>query len=110
MIVLAPETVDVHRDGGGAGEALQAVADHLRAEVADPLVRERELADEEGPVRQVDHRARQRFVQRRVRGAEAGQAGARAEALVEGGAQGQEGVFGGVVVVDWGRCQWTWWD
>ena len=35
--------------------------------------------------------------------AEAGEAGARSEALGEGGAEGEEGVFGGVVVVDCGE-------
>ena len=78
--------------------------DHLGRQGADLPVREAEVADEEGPVGEIDDGAGEGFVEGRVRGAEAGEGEAGAEGGGEGGAEGEEGVFGCVVVVDlWGE-------
>ena len=91
----------MQRDARGLAPALQAVMHHLRAQRADLLGLEAEDADEEGPVREVDDRAREGLVQRGVGGAEAREAGARAQRGGEGAAKREERVFRGVVVVDW---------
>lgn len=100
VVVEAAQAVDVQRDAGGLGEALEAVRDHLAAQVANLLALQAELDDSEGPVRQVDHGPRQRLVQRRVRRAEPRQPRRRAQRLRERVPQGDADVFGGVVVVD----------
>ena len=86
VVVVAADAVDVHRDARALREAVQAVRDHLAAQVADLLAAQVQLADAVGPVREVDDRARQGFVQRAVGGAEAGEAGC----CVEGGFEGLE--------------------
>lgn len=102
VVVVAAEDVDVHGDAGALGEALQAVRQHLAAQLADALAPQAELDDAEGPVRQVDDGARQRLVQRRVRAAEARQPARAVQRRLERLAQRDERVFCRVVVVDCG--------
>lgn len=77
------------------------MVNHLRAQITNFFVLESEVPYEERPVREVNCDTRQRFIQWRFRVSKSGQAGAVAEAFVEGGAEGEEGVFGGVVIVNW---------
>ena len=63
VVVVAAQAVDVQRDAGGAGEALQAVGDHLGGEVADALAAEAEVDDGEGAVGEVDDGAREGLVE-----------------------------------------------
>lgn len=84
VVVEAAEAVDVDGDAGGLGKAVDAVGDHLAAQVANLFALEAELDDGEGPVRQVDHGARQRLVQGRVGRSEARQARGRAQGLAKG--------------------------
>lgn len=100
VVVPAAEAVDVEGEAGGLGEALEAVGHHLAAEVADPLAREAELDDAEGPVRQVDDGAREGLVERRVRRPEPRKARRAPQRLREGVAERDAAVLGGVVVVD----------
>jgi hypothetical protein len=100
VVVEAAEAVDVDGDAGGLGKAVDAVGDHLAAQVANLFALEAELDDGEGPVRQVDHGARQRLVQGRVGRSEARQARGRAQGLAKGVSEGDTDVFGCVVVVD----------
>ncbi len=62
VVVVAPEAVDVQRDPRGLGEALEAVRQHLRAQVADLLALEAEVRHAEGPVRKVDDGPREGLV------------------------------------------------
>ena len=62
-------------DAGAVREAVQAVRDHLAAEVADLLAAQAQLGDAEGAVREVDDGAREGFVERAVGGSEAREAG-----------------------------------
>ena len=103
MVVLAPEHVQVQGDAGRLAEALDAVRQHLGREGADALVGEAKVHDGKGAGGDVDDGAGEGFVQGRVRVREAAETGAGAERLRERGAEGEKGVFGGVVVVDWGR-------
>lgn len=100
VVVLAVRAPDVQRDAGGLREALQSVRDHLGGEGADPLAAEAQVDDGVGAVGEVDDGPREGLVEGGVAAAEAGQGGARAQGLGECGAEGEEGVFGGVVVVD----------
>ena len=101
VIILPPETVNVQRDPRRLRKALQAVRQHLAAQVANLLAPQAEVDDAKGAVRQVDHRPGQGLVEGRVGGAEAGQARGDAEGGGEGAAEGDATVFGRVVVVDW---------
>jgi len=81
-------------------EAVEDVGDHLAAQLADLLARQLQRRVAVRPRRQIDHRARQRLVQRRMARPEAPHAADRAERLLEGGAQRQRTVLGRVVVVN----------
>lgn len=103
MIILPLEHIHVQRDARIERKALQAVGDHLGAQVADLLSLEAgvEVGDEVGAVGEIDDGAGEGLVEGAVGGAEAGEAGGGGEGGFEGGAEGEEDVFGGVVVVDW---------
>jgi hypothetical protein len=100
MVIIAPQTVHMQRDPRRARKTLEAVRDHLGAEVANLFALEPEVCDAEGSVRQVDYRTAERLVERAVGVSEAGEARGRAEGQGEGGAEGDADVFGCVVVVD----------
>lgn len=109
MIIRAPQTIEMEREAGRLGEALQTMGQHLGAEVADLLAAQAQLDDAEGPVRQVDDGAREGFVQGRVGVPEAREPGQRRpEGAAETGPQREKGVFGAVVVVDCGRRREVW--
>lgn len=74
---------------------------HLRAQITDFLILESKVPHEERPVGEVNGGTREGFIQRRFCVSETGQTGAVAEAFVEGSAEAEEGVFGGVVIVNW---------
>lgn len=101
VVVVAAQAVDVQRDARGLGKALQAVGDHLAAEIAELLALEAQVDDGVGPVGEVDDGAGEGLVEGGVGIAEAGDAGEGAEGLGKGGADGDAAVFGGVVVVNW---------
>lgn len=100
VVVVAAEAVDVQRHARRLREALQAVRDHLAAQVPDLLALELQADHAEGPVREVDDGARERLVERRVRRAEACQARCAAQRAGERVAQRDAAVLGRVVVVD----------
>lgn len=103
VVVEAAQTVDVQRDACALRKALQAVRDHLAAEVANLFALEAELDDAVGPIGDVDDGARQGLVEGRIGRAEAGDAGGAAEGLVEGVAERNADVLGSMVVVDYTR-------
>ena len=74
--------------------------DVLARQLAQRLAREAEIDDRAGAPGEVDHRARQRLVERRERRAEAGDAAPRAQRLIERLAERQRAVLDRVVVVD----------
>lgn len=84
VVVVAVQTVDVHRHARSLREAVQAVRDHLAGEVTDLLAAEAEVANAVGAVGEVYDGAREGFVEGAVGGAEAGEAGC----CVEGGFEG----------------------
>lgn len=100
VVVVAAEAVDVHGDAGSPGKALDAVGDHLGAEVTNLLALQTKVDDGEGTVRQIDDGTAEGLVERAVCVSEARETGGSAEGLGEGVAQSDADVFGGVVVVD----------
>jgi hypothetical protein len=84
VVVVAAQAVDVHGDAGALREAVQAVGDHLAAEVADLLAAQAQLGDAEWAVGEVDDGAREGFVQWAVGGSEACEAGCGVEGGLEG--------------------------
>lgn len=100
VVVEAVQAVDVERDVGGLGEALEAVRHHLAAQLAEELALEAEVDDGVGAVRKIDDGAREGLVERRVGVSEAGDADGRAEGLLVGGAESDADVFGRVVIVN----------
>lgn len=100
VVVVAAYAVHVQCCAASLGKALQAVGDHLAAQVAQLLPLQPQVGDAVGTVAQVDDGARQSLVEGRVGVAEACKTGRALQGVLEGGAQGKEGVLGGVVVVD----------
>lgn len=100
VVVVTAQAVDVQGDAGSLGKALQAVGDHLTAELAEVLALEAQVDDGVGSVGQIDDSAGESLVERGVGIAEAGDASEGTEGLGEGGADGDAAVFGSVVVVN----------
>lgn len=76
------------------------MVDHLAVQLPDHRALEVEFAYEERTGGDVDNRARKGFIEGCIAGAEADEAGAGTQSVTEGGAEGEEGVFGCVMVVD----------
>ncbi len=76
--------------------------DHLTIQLPNHWPFEPKIPHEKGTTRDVEDGTGECFVEGRVGVAEADEAGAGAQGGGEGGAEGEEGVFGRVVVVDWG--------
>lgn len=100
MIITSPNYVHMQRHPSRHCPAAQPMMYHLSIQLAHHWTFEVEVADKEGARGDIDNGAGKRFVERRVAVAEAGEAGAGAQGGFEGGAEGEEGVLGCVVVVD----------
>lgn len=100
VVVVTAQAVDMQGDASGLSKALQAMGDHLAAELAQHLALEAQVDNGVGAVGQIDDGAREGLVQRGVGVAEAGDASQRAEGFGKGGADGEAAVFGSVVVVN----------
>lgn len=105
VVVVAAEAVDVHGDAGSPGKAMDAVGDHLGAEIANLLTLKTEVDNGKGTVRQIDDGTAEGLVERAVCVSEAREAGGCAESLGESVTKSDADVFGGVVVVDYERDQ-----
>jgi len=100
MVVLPLQHIHMQCHAGRLAEALQAMVDHLRRQIADLGVLEAEVADEERSGGDVDDRARDCLVEGCMGVAEASEALAIAKGLREGFAEAQEGVFDRMVIVN----------
>ena len=102
VVILTTQAVYVQRNAGTLGEALEAVGNHLAAEVANLLAAQTEVDDGVGAVGQVNDGAREGLVEGAICASEASETGGATEGLLEGDAERDADVFGGVVVVDCG--------
>lgn len=100
VVVRTTDAVDVQCYTRALGKTLKAVGNHLCAKVANLLALEAKVDHAEWPVGQVNDRAAESLVERRIGVAEAGEAGGCAEGLGESVPQGYTDVFGCVMVVD----------
>ena len=103
MIVLPRQHIHMQRHPRRLTETLQAMTYHLGCQAADGGVAEtgREGGGgEKGAGGNVDDGAGEGFIEGRIGVGEAGETGAGAKGGGEGAAEEEEGVFGGVVVVD----------
>ena len=98
--VVAAQVVDVQRHLGVVGEALEELVHQVDVELADQRARELDVVFQAGPPGEVDHRARQRLVQRHVGVAVAADARLVADRLVERLPKGDADVLHRVVGVD----------
>lgn len=102
VVVIAVGAPHMEGDASRLGKALQTVGDHLGTEVADLLAAETQVDDGPGTAGEIDHGPRERLIERGIATAKARQGLAGTEGLGESGADREEGVFGRVVVVDYG--------
>lgn len=100
VVVITVHTPNMQRDIRSMRKAMQPMRDHLGAEVADLLAAEAQVDHRPGATGEVDDGPREGFVERGVAAAEAGDGGAGAEGVGECCAEGKEGVFCRVVVVN----------
>nr|GEU28313.1 hypothetical protein [Tanacetum cinerariifolium] len=98
--VGAAQVVDVQGDQRMVDEAAEKLQRQVDVERADVRARKRDVVLDAWPAREVQHHARQRFVQRHVRVAVTDDALAVADGLGHGHAQRDAHVFHRVVVVD----------
>lgn len=101
MIVIAIGTANVQRHTSRLRETLQTVRDHLSAQVADFLTLEAEVDHRIRPTGEINDSPGEGLVERRIATAEASEGLAGAEGLSECCAEGEESIFGCVVVVNW---------
>lgn len=101
VVIVAPQAVDVQSHPGALRKALQAVRNHLGAQLPQPLALQPQVNHAVGTVGQVDDGAGKGLVQRRICVSEPGDAGQTPECLVEGVSESNAAIFSGVVVVNY---------
>lgn len=105
VIVIPAQTVDMQGDPRSAGKAVEAVRDHLGAEVANLLAFKPEVGHAVRTVRQIDDGTAEGLVERCVGRPKASQPRGRAERSREGVTQRDADVFGRVMVIDCKDCE-----
>jgi hypothetical protein len=100
MVVVSSQNVHVEGNARGLGEALEAVGNHLGAEIPNLLPLQPHVYDAEWSVGKIHDGAAEGVVEGAVCGAEAGEACWCAEGLSKGVTEGDADIFGRVVVVD----------
>jgi hypothetical protein len=100
VVVVTVQAVNVQCDTSTLSKALQAVRNHLSAELAEPLSLQAKVNNGVGTVREVDDGAREGLVERGVGIAETSETSGRTEGLGKGVTKGDAYIFGSVVVVN----------
>ena len=100
VIVVSSDAINMQRCPTGLGKALEAVRNHLCAQITNLLPLQPQIRNTVWAVAQVDNGAGQGLVEGCVCMAEARQACRALQGVLERGAEREEGVFGGVVIVD----------
>lgn len=81
-------------------ETLQTVRHHLRAQLAEPFPLQAQLYNAVRAIRQINDRAGKCLIERSIGVAESRDTGQTSEGFVEGVADGDAAILGGVVVVN----------
>ncbi len=100
VIVLTPKTANMHRDPRRLSKGINAMWNHLRAQIPDLLAGEGQLDDGVWTVGDVDDSQAEGLVEGDMGGAVAGDSDRGSQRGLEGCAEGDADVFCGVVVVD----------
>jgi hypothetical protein len=104
MIIKPMQTMHMQRHARRLRKTLKTMRNHLATQVSYFFPLQTEIYDCEGTVGEIDYSPRKCLVEGRETGAEACKACVVfGEGEFEGGAKGEAGVFGCVVVVD---CPW----
>lgn len=106
VVIETPDAVDVQGDPGGLGETLKAVRDHLAAELAKELALETQFDDSVRAVGEVNHSAREGFVERSIGISVASETDRGTEGLGEGVSESETNIFSRVVIIDYGEGSW----
>ena len=101
VVVVAVRAANMQSHIRSLRKALQAVRNHLGAQVANLLTTEAQVDNRPRSAREIDHGPGESLVEGSVAATETGERLPGAEGLCECGAEGEEGIFCGVVVVDW---------
>src|SRR5205807_6763463 len=98
--VAAAEQIDVHVGPRLVGHGLEESLEDAQVHRAARALVERDVPVQEAAAGEIDHAARQRFVEGKIEAAGAGDAGAIARRLIDGAPQRDAGVLDGVVLID----------
>jgi hypothetical protein len=100
VVVVSPDAINMQCSPAVLRKALQTMRNHLRTQVAQLLPLKPQIRNAVRPIAQIDDRATQRLVERRIRMSEAREACASLQRILERRAERQERVLSCVVVVD----------
>lgn len=100
VVILSVQAAHVKSNTGCLSKALETVRDHLRAQSANLLTAEAQIDHGVGSIRQVDDGPREGLVQGSITAAKTSKGSTRTKSLGESGTKSEEGVFGGVVVIN----------
>lgn len=100
MIVVTSQAVDMERDTGSHGKAVEDVRDHFAAQIPNLFALESQFGDAVGARRDVDDGTRERLIEGCMASTVALDALYGTQSRLEGFSERQGAVFGGVVVID----------
>ena len=100
VVVISIGAANVKSHISSLSETLQAVCDHLSAQVTNLLALEAEIDNGPRTAGEINDGPRKRLIEGRITTTETGERLARTEGFGECCAEGEEGIFCGVVVVD----------
>lgn len=103
MIIVTPQTINMHCNPRRLRKTLHAMWNHLTAQISNFLSLQAQLYNAERTVGQVHHGAGERFIERGIGGSETCETGGDAEGVFKGAAESDADIFSGVVVVDYGE-------
>lgn len=100
VVIVAPDAIHMQRRAARLRKALQAMRNHLTAQVTNLLSLQAQLNDAVWSVRKIDDSARQRLVKWRIGVSKARKTRRPLQSVLKCGTQRKEGIFTCVVVVN----------
>lgn len=100
MIVIPPQHINMTSHPRGHRPTAQTMMNHLGIQPTHHRPPKPKFPHKKRPAADIHHGATERLVEGRIAVPEPGETGARAEGGFETGAESEEGVFGGMVIVD----------
>jgi hypothetical protein len=103
MIIIPSQAIHMNRKSGCLRKALQAMWNHLTAQISNLLPLQPQINDTEWTIRDIDYGAGKSFVERCVGISKACDADRYSKGCCEGAAEGNANVFCSVMVVDYSK-------